>query len=242
MATDESFAEIKADSVSAEQSTELNQTSVGPAQTPPSQTASSQTPPSQTPPSQSAEVEVEVGAAGGIDAEEQKVTKASSAEDSSSGIDALRPFIIISITYLLFTTTDGAVRMLVLLHAYNKGFSAMQVAIVFSLYELMGAVTNLVAGVAGAKWGIRATLVSGLLLQIGGLGMLFAWEDDWDKVTAIVYVTAAQALCGIAKDLTKLGGKTITKLVTPEEKQDTLFKLVSFITGYKNSFKGVGCV
>lgn len=70
--------------------------------------------------------------------------------------------------------------------------------------------------------------------------MLFAWEDDWDKVTAIVYVTAAQALCGIAKDLTKLGGKTITKLVTPEEKQDTLFKLVSFITGYKNSFKGVG--
>lgn len=38
-------------------------------------------------------------------------------------------------------------------------------------------------------------------------------------------------LCGVAKDLTKLGGKTVTKLVTPSEKQGRLFKLVSLITG-----------
>lgn len=44
-------------------------------------------------------------------------------------------------------------------------------------------------------------------------------QDSWSKTTAIIYVTAAQMLCGIAKDLTKLGGKTVTKLVTPEEKQ-----------------------
>ena len=49
---------------------------------------------------------------------------------------ALRRVIIISITYLLFTTTDGAVRMIVLLHAYNKGFTAMEVAVMFTLYEL----------------------------------------------------------------------------------------------------------
>jgi hypothetical protein len=47
-------------------------------------------------------------------------------------------------------------------------------------------------------------------------------------------------MCGIAKDLTKLGGKTVTKLVTPEEKRSSLFKLVSFITGWKNSLKGAG--
>lgn len=110
----------------------------------------------------------------------------------------------------------------------------------FTLYEVMGAVTNLAAGVAGAKWGIRATLISGLALQIVGLGMLYGWSDEWSKNEAIVYVTAAQALCGIAKDLTKLGGKTVTKLVTPEEKQVGLFKLVSALTGYKNSLKGVG--
>ncbi len=40
---------------------------------------------------------------------------------------ALRPFVIISLSYLLFTTTDGAIRMIVLLHAYKSGFSAWQV-------------------------------------------------------------------------------------------------------------------
>jgi hypothetical protein len=152
----------------------------------------------------------------------------------------LGPFAVISLAYILFTTTDGAVRMLVLMHAYAKGFTAMEVAIMFTLYELCGAGTNLAAGVAGARFGIRGTLVAGLTLQIVGLGMLFAWKDSWDKTTAIVFVTCAQALCGIAKDLTKLGGKTVTKLVTPEDKQNSLFKLVSAITGLKNSFKGVG--
>ncbi len=32
----------------------------------------------------------------------------------------------------------------------------------------------------------------------------------------------------------------MTKLVTPEEKQGTLFKMVSWITGFKNSLKGAG--
>ena len=58
---------------------------------------------------------------------------------------ALRPFVIISSSYLLFTITDGAIRMIVLLHAYNKSFSAMEVAIMFTLYELAGVFTNLVS-------------------------------------------------------------------------------------------------
>ncbi len=51
---------------------------------------------------------------------------------------ALKPFVIISLSYLLFTTTDGAIRMIVLLHAYNSGFTAWEVAIMFTLYELAG--------------------------------------------------------------------------------------------------------
>lgn len=153
---------------------------------------------------------------------------------------ALVPFSIITICYLLFTVTDGAVRMIVLFHAYSKGFTAMETAIMFSMYELAGVFTNFLAGIAGARWGIRSTLVVGLALQLAGIGMLFGWQDDWLKLTAIIYVTAAQMLCGIAKDLTKLGGKTVTKLVTPDEKQAMLFKLVSFITGFKNSLKGGG--
>lgn len=36
---------------------------------------------------------------------------------------ALKPFAIISSSYLLFTITDGGLRMIVLLHAYNLGFT-----------------------------------------------------------------------------------------------------------------------
>lgn len=86
----------------------------------------------------------------------------------------------------------------------------------------------------------NSTLLTGLALQIAGIAMLYAWQDNWSKVQAIVYVTAAQTLCGVAKDLTKLGGKTVGKLVTPDDKQTMLFKLTSFITGFKNSLKGVG--
>lgn len=58
---------------------------------------------------------------------------------------ALRPFVIISSSYLLFTITDGAMRTIVLLHAFNKSFSAWEVAVMFTLYELAGVFTNLVS-------------------------------------------------------------------------------------------------
>ncbi|WIA38671.1 hypothetical protein OEZ86_001977 [Tetradesmus obliquus] len=157
---------------------------------------------------------------------------------------ALKPFVIISLSYLLFTTTDGAVRMIVLLHAYHLGFTAWQTAVMFTLYEVAGVVTNLLAGLMGARWGIKSTLLTGLTLQLCGIGMLFGWQDAWaangEVTKGIVFVTAAQMLCGVAKDLTKLGGKTVTKLVTPDERESRLFKVVSFITGFKNSMKGVG--
>ena len=80
--------------------------------------------------------------------------------------NTLRPFAVISISYLLFTVTDGAIRMIVLMHAYNEGFSAMETASMFTLYELAGVVTNLIAGFAGAKLGIKCTLLTGLALQL----------------------------------------------------------------------------
>jgi hypothetical protein len=41
----------------------------------------------------------------------------------------LRPFVIMSVSYLLYTVTDGAIRMIVLLQAYNLGFTAMCVCL-----------------------------------------------------------------------------------------------------------------
>ena len=102
---------------------------------------------------------------------------------------ALRPFIILSSSYRLFTITDGAIRMIVLMHAYNKAFSALEVAIMFSLYELAGVFTNLAAGLMGARWGIKFTLIIGLSLQLLSYGLLFGWQDSWTKVEAMLYVT-----------------------------------------------------
>ena len=124
--------------------------------------------------------------------------------------------------------------------ARRKSFSALQVALMFTLYELAGVVTNLAAGLAGARWGIQRTLVTGLCLQLVSYGMLFGWRDEWSQAEAIAFVSVAQMFGGIAKDLTKLGGKTVTKLVTPSEQSTRLFRLVSLLTGWKNSLKGVG--
>lgn len=152
----------------------------------------------------------------------------------------LKPFVVISSSYLLFTITDGGVRTIVLFNAFERDFTAFQVSLMFVLYELAGVVTNFLAGIAGARWGLRSTLLAGLCLQVVGIGMLFGWQKSFTKTEAIIFVTVAQMLSGIAKDLVKLGGKAVTKLVTPEGKEGRLFKMVSMITGLKNSLKGVG--
>ncbi len=114
---------------------------------------------------------------------------------SAARSKALRPFVIISSSYLLFTITDGAIRLIVLLHAYNKSFSALEVAIMFSLYELAGVFTNLAAGLMGAKWGIKFTLIIGLSLQLLSYGLMFGWQDSWTKPQAMIYVTGTFTHC-----------------------------------------------
>jgi len=156
----------------------------------------------------------------------------------------MRAFAIMSTCYLLFTLTDGALRMVVLFHAFTLGFSAWEVALMFGLYELAGVGTNLLAGVAGARWGIRATLLAGLAIQLAGIGLLggfeIAWPEPGARWKALAWVAVANGVGGVAKDLVKLGGKTVAKLVTPEEKQSRLFALIAGLTGMKNSMKGVG--
>ncbi|GMH76347.1 hypothetical protein TL16_g07048, partial [Triparma laevis f. inornata] len=152
----------------------------------------------------------------------------------------LRPFLIITTTYLLFTITDGALRTTTLLFAYQNNFSPIQLSIIFGFYELSGVVTNVGAGLVGSRLGIKFTLIFGLIMQIICFSVLFLWNDSYSKLEAIAFVTFAQVLGGVSKDLVKLGGKTVGKLVTTDDQQSKLFKLVSFLTGFKNSLKGVG--
>eukprot|EP01133_Synstelium_polycarpum_P007674 gene7674-8979_t len=152
----------------------------------------------------------------------------------------MRNFYIVSISYLLFTLTDGALRLVILFSAFSNGFKPLEIALMFVLYEGLSIITNIVAGMIGSRVGLRVTLFLGLLFQLISIGILMGTQFDWSHVGLIIYIAVAQAISGVAKDFVKVSGKSITKLVTDEDAQSRLFKLVAFLTGAKNALKGVG--
>jgi len=148
----------------------------------------------------------------------------------------LRQYLLITGNYWAFTLTDGALRMLVVLHFHQLGFSPLQVATLFLFYELFGVVTNLVGGWLGARIGLNRTMNIGLALQVGALAML-AVPAAW---LSVPWVMAAQALSGIAKDLNKMSAKSSIKLLVPAGHDRGLYRWVAALTGSKNALKGVG--
>jgi len=135
--------------------------------------------------------------------------------------------------------TDGALRMLVLLHFHTLGFSPLQLAYLFLLYEFFGMVTNLTAGWIAKKIGLNITLYSGLFLQILSLLLLTQIDKNWSITLSVIFVMTTQGLSGIAKDLTKMSSKSSVKLLAPDN-NSKLFQWVSFMTGSKNAVKGFG--
>lgn len=149
----------------------------------------------------------------------------------------LRSYAGVTAAYWAFTLTDGALRMLVLLHFYRLGYSPLDLALLFLLYEFFGIVTNAVGGWIGARLGLKVTLFAGLATQIAALVMLSALDDAWPRSLAVAWVMTAQAASGIAKDLTKMSSKSAVKLVAGEGR---LFAWVALLTGSKNALKGIG--
>ena len=152
----------------------------------------------------------------------------------------IRNYCLVTAAYWAFTLTDGALRMLVLLHFHDLGYSPIQIASLFLFYEFFGIVTNLLGGWIGSRLGLNFTLWAGLGLQVLALGMLALLSPGWTESFSVAYVMTAQALSGIAKDLTKMSSKSAIKLLVPEDASGTLFKWVSLLTGSKNALKGVG--
>jgi predicted MFS family arabinose efflux permease len=148
----------------------------------------------------------------------------------------IRQYLIITGNYWAFTLTDGALRMLVVLHFHQLGYSPLQIAMLFLFYEIFGVITNLIGGWLGARLGLNRTMNIGLALQVLALAMLLVPAP----MLSIVWVMAAQALSGIAKDLNKMSAKSSVKLLVPKDAQDTLYKWVAILTGSKNTLKGVG--
>jgi len=152
----------------------------------------------------------------------------------------IRNYAIVTAAYWAFTLTDGALRLLVLLHFHELGYTPVQLAFLFLLYEFFGIVTNLVGGWLAARTGLRLTLVLGLSLQVVALGLLALLNRDWTIGLSVAYVMACQALSGIAKDLTKMSAKSAVKVLVPSGDESALFKWVALLTGSKNALKGGG--
>jgi predicted MFS family arabinose efflux permease len=149
----------------------------------------------------------------------------------------LRNYILVTGAYWADTLADGAIRLLVLFYFYDLGYSPIEVASLFLFYEAFGIVTNLVGGYVAARLGLKLTLFAGLATQIVALVMLGVVPEEW---LVVPYVMVAQALSGIAKDLTKMSSKSAVKLVVPEGSESALYKWVAILTGSKNALKGVG--
>lgn len=151
----------------------------------------------------------------------------------------VRNYALVTAGYWAFTLTDGALRMLVLLHFHRLGYSPVAIAFLFLAYEFMGILTNLIGGWVGSRTGLNRTLVAGLGLQIVALIALSFQQEAWREWVSVMFVMAAQALSGVAKDLTKMSSKSAVKALDAAA-DGGLFKLVALLTGSKNALKGVG--
>ena len=149
---------------------------------------------------------------------------------------AMAQYLIVTANYWVFTLTDGALRMLVVLHFHQLGYSPLAIAALFLFYEIFGVITNLLGGYLGARIGLNRTMNIGLGLQIIALLMLAVPTS----LLSIGWVMAAQALSGIAKDLNKMSAKSALKSLIPGNQEGRLFKWVAVLTGSKNALKGVG--
>jgi MFS family permease len=159
--------------------------------------------------------------------------------DPAARSDGLAAYIAVTAAYWAFMLTDGALRMLVLLHFHVLGFSPLQLAYLFVLYELAGMVTNLCAGWVAARFGLTSTLYAGLGLQIIALLALSQLEPNWALSVSVLYVMVVQGASGVAKDLAKMSSKSAVKLLAPSQ-EGGLFKWVALLTGSKNAVKGLG--
>ena len=149
----------------------------------------------------------------------------------------MNAYIAVTASYWAFMLTDGALRMLVLLHFHTLGFSPVQLAYLFVLYEIAGIVTNLSAGWIAARFGLTLTLYLGLGLQVLALLALAQLDPTWAIGTSVVFVMLVQGASGVAKDLAKMASKSAVKILAPD---GGLFRWVALLTGSKNAVKGLG--
>lgn len=159
--------------------------------------------------------------------------------DKAARPEGFSAYIAVTAAYWAFMLTDGALRMLVLLHFHTLGFTPVQLAYLFVLYEIAGMVTNLTAGWIAARFGLTSTLYAGLTIQVIALLALTQLDPGWAVGASVAFVMLVQGASGVAKDLAKMSSKSAVKILAPAQ-AGGLFRWVALLTGSKNAVKGLG--
>lgn len=149
----------------------------------------------------------------------------------------LRNYAIVTTAYFLFTITDGALRMLALLHFYSLGHTPLTLPFMFLLYESDGIFANAGGGWTATRFGIPRMLVAGPNLQIGGTGMLSPLQPTSGVALSVAWVVLAQGLARVAEDLIKTSSKSAIKASSSQD-MGQLFRWVAWFTGWTNATKG----
>lgn len=147
-----------------------------------------------------------------------------------------RGLLLVTLCYCTFMLSDGALRMMVLLHLHDHGQTPFTLALLLLPYEAAGVVTNLLGGWLGGRFGQKPVLLTGLALQVAAC-LLLAVDAAW---LTLPYVMATQVLSGIAKDLAKNAAKSYVRVLAPAAPAGPLFRLIAGMTGSKNAMKGLG--
>ena len=136
---------------------------------------------------------------------------------------------IVTGNYWIYTLANSALRVLLVLYFHQLGYTPLEIALLFLLYEFVGIFTNLVGGWLGARLGLGLVMHIGLFLQAVALSALLV------PVTylTVPWVMAALALSGIAKDLNKTSGKTSIRMLVSESEQGKLYRRAAILTGSK---------
>ena len=142
-------------------------------------------------------------------------------------------------TYGSFLFSDGAMRMLLLLHFHTHDFTALQLGMMFLLYELAGTFAVLAVGSIGLRCSITTALHVGLVIQIAALVCLTRLDTSWAALLSVLFVMIMQGMSGAAKDLVRLG---MRDLHAPgnQESPGLLTEWSRSFFGSRNTLKGIG--
>jgi len=146
---------------------------------------------------------------------------------------------LILASYWLSSIVDGAARIVIPLYFASIGVSASSIGLMFLAYESAGLISNFYSGYFINRFGYRAGLLTGLLLQTGASIGYISLSSDTYVIAAIVIASLLRASRGVGKELMKTTVSAYCRNL-PKQREHKLSRLTQLLLGGKDAMKGLG--